>query len=416
MTNDVKNVPGLRFPGFEDVWKEKNLGRVLDIKSGKAYKENEYTIKGVPLLQGENINHNKLKKPTVFLPDSYLNDNKNTILEKDDIVVGLNRPIIKNQLKIAKVSNEFIPGILYQRSGKIIYDKSKPDFYLNFFDKQIKEFVLKESVGSDQPFISTIQLKKKRVYIPVNENEIVLLNHFFSKLDRQIELEEQKLSLLEEQKKGYMQKIFSQELRFKNENGNNYPDWEVKKIGEIMDVASVKRIHQSDWTNEGVKFIRARDIVSRYKGKIVEDPLFISKERYEEYSKLSGKVKIGDLLVTGVGTIGVPLLINNEKPIYFKDGNIIWLKNEDNIDKNFLFYSFISRKTQNFIKSVAGIGTVGTYTISNAKKTPILLPVSIEQVKIGNFFNELDKSIKKQNKKVDLLKERKKGLLQKMFI
>lgn len=242
------------------------------------------------------------------------------------------------------------------------------------------------------------------------------IGDFFSKLDRQIELEEQKLVKLEEQKKGYMQKIFSQELRFKNENGNNYPDWEVKKIGEIMDVASVKRIHQSDWTNEGVRFIRARDIVSRYKGKIVEDPLFISKERYEEYSKLSGKVKIGDLLVTGVGTIGVPLLINNEKPIYFKDGNIIWLKNEDNIDKNFLFYSFISRKTQNFIKSVAGIGTVGTYTISNAKKTPILLPVSIEQVKIGNFFNELDKSIKKQNKKVDLLKERKKGFLQKMFV
>ncbi|MGO3838774.1 MAG: restriction endonuclease subunit S [Vagococcus sp.] len=242
------------------------------------------------------------------------------------------------------------------------------------------------------------------------------IGDFFSKLDRQIELEEQKLAKLEEQKKGYMQKIFSQELRFKNENGNNYPDWEVKKIGEIMDVASVKRIHQSDWTNEGVRFIRARDIVSRYKGKIVEDPLFISKERYEEYSKLSGKVKIGDLLVTGVGTIGVPLLINNEKPIYFKDGNIIWLKNEDNIDKNFLFYSFISRKTQNFIKSVAGIGTVGTYTISNAKKTPILLPVSIEQVKIGNFFNELDKSIKKQNKKVDLLKERKKGFLQKMFV
>ena len=62
------------------------------------------------------------------------------------------------------------------------------------------------------------------------------IGDFFSKLDRQIELEEEKLELLEQQKRGYMQKIFSRELRFKDDNGNDYPDWEMKKLGNIANI------------------------------------------------------------------------------------------------------------------------------------------------------------------------------------
>src|SRR5699024_1287464 len=104
--------------------------------------------------------------------------------------------------------------------------------------------------------------------------------------------------------------------------------WEQRKLGELMSVVSVKRIHQADWTEKGVRFLRARDIVSLTKGQEPQELLYISKEKYDSYTKISGKVKIGDLLVTGVGTIGVPFLIKNEKPLYFKDGNIIWFKNE----------------------------------------------------------------------------------------
>lgn len=73
-----------------------------------------------------------------------------------------------------------------------------------------------------------------------------------------------------------------------------------------MNIASVKRIHQSDWTDSGIRFLRARDIVSASKNEEPDDYLYISKEKYDEYSLVSGKVAIGDLLVTGVGTIGVP--------------------------------------------------------------------------------------------------------------
>ena len=169
--------------------------------------------------------------------------------------------------------------------------------------------------------------------------------------------------------------------------------WEQRKLGDMMNVTSVKRIHQSDWTDSGVRFLRARDIVAAAKNEEPDDYLYISKEKYEEYSALSGKVGVSDLLVTGVGTIGVPYLVRNLEPLYFKDGNIIWFQNSDKIDGKFLFYSFSAEQIQGFINESAGIGTVGTYTIESGKKTPISLPNQIEQAKVGEFFQQLDNLI-----------------------
>ena len=183
----------------------------------------------------------------------------------------------------------------------------------------------------------------------------------------------------------------------------------------MMNVTSVKRIHQSDWTDSGVRFLRARDIVAAAKNEEPDDYLYISKEKYEEYSTLSGKVGVSDLLVTGVGTIGVPYLVRNLEPLYFKDGNIIWFQNSDKIDGKFLFYSFSAEQIQGFINESAGIGTVGTYTIESGKKTPISLPNQIEQAKVGEFFQQLDNLITLHQRKYDKLTNVKKSMLEKMF-
>ena len=191
--------------------------------------------------------------------------------------------------------------------------------------------------------------------------------------------------------------------------------WEQRKLGDMMNVTSVKRIHQSDWTDSGVRFLRARDIVAAAKNEEPDDYLYISKEKYEEYSTLSGKVGVSDLLVTGVGTIGVPYLVRNLEPLYFKDGNIIWFQNSDKIDGKFLFYSFSAEQIQGFINESAGIGTVGTYTIESGKKTPISLPNQIEQAKVGEFFQQLDNLITLHQRKFEKLKNVKKSMLEKMF-
>ncbi|AUC92841.1 restriction endonuclease subunit S [Streptococcus suis] len=184
-----------------------------------------------------------------------------------------------------------------------------------------------------------------------------------------------------------------------------------------MEVTSVKRIHQSDWTDFGVRFLRARDIVAESKNESVSEPLFISQKKYDEYTAISGKVTKGDLLVTGVGTIGIPMLIEKNEPIYFKDGNIIWFKNENQIDGQFFYYSFIGKNIQSFIKESAGIGTVGTFTINTGKNTPIDLPIlKKEQSAIGTFFQTLDQEIAQVEDKLTSLKEMKKTLLRKLFV
>ena len=172
-----------------------------------------------------------------------------------------------------------------------------------------------------------------------------------------------------------------------------YLSWEQRKLGELMDVTSVRRVHQEDWTDEGVRFLRARDLVAFARNEPIDDPLFISEEMYQEYSALSGKVSVGDLLVTGVGTIGVPWLVTSENPIYFKDGNIIWFKNAGEIDGEFFFHSFIAGAIQSYINEAAGIGTVGTYTIETGKKTPIWLPAKQEQRCVAAFMTCLDNLI-----------------------
>ena len=191
--------------------------------------------------------------------------------------------------------------------------------------------------------------------------------------------------------------------------------WEQRKLGDMMNVTSVKRIHQSDWTDSGVRFLRARDIVAAAKNEEPDDYLYISKEKYEEYSALSGKVGVSDLLVTGVGTIGVPYLVRNLEPLYFKDGNIIWFQNSDKIDGKFLFYSFSAEQIQGFINESAGIGTVGTYTIESGKKTPISLPNQIEQAKVGDFFQQLDNLITLHQRKLNKAKKIKQGMMQQLL-
>ena len=232
--------------------------------------------------------------------------------------------------------------------------------------------------------------------------------------DKIIELKERKIEELKKLKKYYLSKMFPK-------RGSNYPEvrfpgftdpWEQRKLGDMMNVTSVKRIHQSDWTDSGVRFLRARDIVAAAKNEEPDDYLYISKEKYEEYSALSGKVDVSDLLVTGVGTIGVPYLVRNLEPLYFKDGNIIWFQNSDKIDGKFLFYSFSAEQIQGFVNESAGIGTVGTYTIESGKKTPISLPNQIEQAKVGEFFQQLDNLITLHQRELEEEKQKKKALAQ----
>lgn len=245
-----------------------------------------------------------------------------------------------------------------------------------------------------------------------------IIGVFSHNLDSFIALHQRKYERLQHLKHALLLKMFPKpgelvpELRF---NGFTEP-WEERKLGELMDITSVRRVHQKDWCNSGVRFLRARDVVAYSKGEEVDDPLYISTAMYAEYSAQCGKVQKNDLLVTGVGTIGIPWLVPNDNPVYFKDGNIIWLKNRNALDGRFLYYDFMGAQIQTFIHETTGIGTVATFTIDTACKTPIIYPSQSEQHLIGSFFRDLDNLIALYRHKYERLKRLKQALLRKMFV
>ena len=241
------------------------------------------------------------------------------------------------------------------------------------------------SSGGTAKGVSQKSLSSVEIRLPKNLKEQEKIADTFSNLDHIITLHQSKAESWKNKK-----------------NQLSTISWEQRKLGDLMDVGSVKRVHQSDWRDSGVRFLRARDVVADFNNEEPDDYLYIDQKMYEEYSAQSGKVQQGDLLVTGVGTIGIPMLIKSEKPLYFKDGNIIWFKNKNAIDGQFFYYSFISKGIQDFIKESAGIGTVGTYTIDSGKKTPINLPTSIEeQKKIGAFLESIDNVITLHHRKLN---------------
>ena len=276
-------------------------------------------------------------------------------------------------------------GCTNQGFQSIVPHRGELDSYFIFSrTEELKRYGELVGAGSTFVEVSGKQMAVMELMMPPTMREQQTIGGFFQQLDHLITLHQRQPFLHSTPEISLTVQLTPPFYTF---------SWEQRKLGDMMNVTSVKRIHQSDWTDSGVRFLRARDIVAAAKNEEPDDYLYISKEKYEEYSTLSGKVGVSDLLVTGVGTIGVPYLVRNLEPLYFKDGNIIWFQNSDKIDGKFLFYSFSAEQIQGFINESAGIGTVGTYTIESGKKTPISLPNQIEQAKVGEFFQQLDNLI-----------------------
>ena len=161
-------------------------------------------------------------------------------------------------------------------------------------------------------------------------------------------------------------------------------EWEWKQIGELFEVTSSKRVHQKDWKSEGIPFYRTRELVELSKNGHVDNTLFISNEMFNEFKNKYGIPSENDLLVSGVGTIGIPYIVPKNNQFYFKDGNIIWFKNKKNTNAKFIYFLYHSPFVIRQINAFPVGTTVKTYTIVNAKNTWIPLPPLPEQRRIAD--------------------------------
>ena len=241
-----------------------------------------------------------------------------------------------------------------------------------------------------------------------------------SSVDELIAAQARKVDALKTHKKGLMQQLFPREgetqprLRFPE--FQNAGEWEVKALGQIFPITSSKRVHEADWTPTGVPFYRAREIVALNKRQPIQ-PLFISEELYAAHGEQTGEIRDGHLLVTGVGSIGLPYLVRAGDRFYFKDGNIIWLKNDGNVmSGEFLHRLYETDFVQKQLNAMADVGTVATYTIDNAKRTLAAFPKDKdEQKRIALFLSSLDAQVTAEVQKLAALKTHKKALMQQLF-
>lgn len=414
------NTPELRFPGFNGEWRFNKLGDLTTkIGSGKTPKggSQNYLNAGIPFLRSQNIQNGKLNLDDLVYIDSKTDETmKNSKSYFGDILLNITGASI-GRSAINSIDNTHI-----NLNQHVCIIRLKKQFSYKFLGNFLlsprgQKKIFKAQSGGSREGLNFKEIANINLYIPDNFNEQEKLGKFFSKLDRQIKLEEEKLELLEQQKRGYMQKLFSQELRFKDKNGNKYPEWQLKNLSELGETfTGLSGKTKNDFGYGDGLFITYMNV---FKNTIAKSDMV---ERVKiEANENQNKVQYGDILFTTSSEVPNEVGMSS-----------IWLFNQDNVYLNSFCFGF--RVVVNYIKPVylarylrseemrktITILAQGSTRFNISKKEMMKLNIKVpyieEQIKIDNFFNKIDTLILKQGKKIELLKQRKQGLLQKMFV
>jgi type I restriction enzyme S subunit len=201
-------------------------------------------------------------------------------------------------------------------------------------------------------------------------------------------------------------------------NKDNLKGWREYRLGEVAEITSAKRIYYSEYVPNGVPFFRSKEIIERFNKQNTSTELFIKRERYEEIKRKFGAPQEGDILLTSVGTLGIPYIVRGEDEFYFKDGNLIWFRNINSktINKSFLYFWITSAVGQQKLDEASIGSTQPALTIIGLKNVDIFLPPLPEQHAISSVLSSLDDKIDllhRQNKTLESMAE---ALWQKMFI
>ncbi|MDH8970273.1 restriction endonuclease subunit S [Staphylococcus epidermidis] len=384
-------------------WETKKLHQIVDVKDG-THESPKPTDDGYLLVTSKNLKNSTLdfSESYSISKEDYEDINKRSKVEIGDILFGM----------IGTIGNP----ILLEKDGFAIKNVAllktsslqEREYILNFLkSNSITKQFYKLNVGGTQKFISLRSIRDLKIDIPSSE-EAIKIGGFFNKLDRQIELEEEKLELLEQQKRGYMQKIFSQELRFKDENGNEYPKWvtqKIKELGNVYTGNTPSKKQSTYWNSNNYIWVTPTDINN--KKDLKNSEYMLSDEGFKKARQLPKNT----LLITCIASIGKNAILREEGSCN-QQINALVPNSDKNVD--FLYYAF--EKVSKYMKRIAGKTATQIVNKSTFENISIEVPNFEEQLKAGRFLNSFDKLIEKQVSKIELLKQRKQGFLQKMFV
>ncbi|ALJ30805.1 restriction endonuclease subunit S [Apilactobacillus sp. 1-1-2] len=380
-----KNLPDLRFSGFSNNFKLLHIGDILKIKNGKSQKNVEVSEGKYPILGTGGI---------IGRTNSFLYDKESVLIGRKGTI---NKPMYMDT-PFWTVDTLFYSEIKSNSDAKFVY------FLFNTIEW------LKYNTSTGVPSLTSTNIESIFVSIP-EKIEQQKIGDFFTKLDKLIELQTQKVDQLKKLKRGYLQKMFPQEgetvprLRFSGFSG----EWKEESIEEIAPLETGYSFKSDKFISDGLPIIRISNILNN--GNIGGD----FKYYKESESLRKFVVNNGSILIAMSGaTVGKISLL--KKNGFYLNQRVGYFKTNVRYDNSFVYCLL---KSNNYYKNMNSIKVAGAQP--NISKSEIngfnfLLPNHEEQQKIGDFFAKLDKLIEEQSNKLNQLKQQKKAYLQKMFI
>ncbi|WP_368116049.1 restriction endonuclease subunit S [Bifidobacterium adolescentis] len=408
-------VPQIRFAGFTDPWEQRKLGDV----ARRVTRKNENRDSDLPLTIS--AQYGLVDQRTFF---------NNQVASKDMSGYFL---LHKGEFAYNKSTSTDSPWGAIKRLEK--YDmgcvstlyicfellSGDPDFLVTYYetDRWYKAVQLIAAEGARNHGLLNIapdDFFETQICIPKRIDEQRQIGAFFDRLDSLITLHQRKYDKLCVLKKSMLDKMFPK-------GGSLYPEirfagftdpWEQRKLGELTEIKDSARIPNRLWREAGVPYIRASDISQ----EDLRGALFIDEEDYAAYKAATGAPEKGDVLFNGGGEIGKAIINGNSSPIYVQGGAVLYARiaHSSLLDARYLVAAFVTQNVVNAIGVLSAGGTMKHFTLQPAKNLPIEVPSIAEQRQIGAFFDRLDSLITLHQRKLELLRNIKKSMLDKMFV
>lgn len=386
------NVPKLRFKEFTDEWKNIKLQKIISIYKEQSTIENQYPMltsskQGLVLQKDYYSNNARITNRSNIgynvLPYGYI-----TYRNRSD--TGFFTFNINLKLKKGLISY-FYPVFSLKNSNKY--------FLVNLLNTKYQFKMYAISEGTSQKVLSIANLKNLKVLYPSLEEQNKIAN-FLTTVDKKITNLENIITSLENQKKGLLQQIFSQKLRFKDKNGNNYPNWEKKKLEDISNI-TMGQSPDSDFVNTekiGTPFLQG-------------NAEFTNKYPIEKYwcTKPQKIANPTDILLSVRAPVGA-INIANKKFCIGRGLSAISF----NCNKLFGKYNLKFNLFQ-LIKKSQG-STFSSINKKDISEVILFIPCLEEQTKIADFLSAFDRKLDNQKAQLEHWKQIKKGLLQQMFV
>lgn len=407
-----QKIPSVRFPEFEEEWDVKMFENVFDFSTGKNIKQSEAspTFETPCVRYGElyhmynEVINEVINKTNLDNSELYFSDGDEILLPsagEDPLDIGSASALTIKNVAIGRTINVLKPKV------KNEYSQIFASYYINH---KLKKKIATLAKGVSISNVYNSDLKSLEITLPTLPEQQKIAS-FLTAVDDKLHALKQKHALLEQYKKGVMQKIFAQELRFKPspiealEIGDEYPDWEEKKLGEVGEIVTGKTPSTADlnlWDGD-IQFVTPTDIDG-------------NKYQYQTRRTIKGlaQTKIlpeKSIMFTCIASIGKMSLSVNPCVTNQQINSIIPY---ENYDKEFIYYSILN--IVDFIKSTQSTNTLPIINKTDFSKFEINLPSLTEQTKIAAFLSTLDEKINQCQAQIAKTEVWKKGLLQQLFV